>query len=316
VVAGGGGGTLVAKALGWSSLFAIMAGLLLLIMLLPLWIRERAPRDDDQPLTPGLLKLSIFLLPFVAVGLAMFGMGQLESQLGDNPLALLIPVAQPFVAVLGALLAWPWVDPKGFGALRASFATPTPWWAVLAGIATPAGYAMVGPAMTKLVRGELALSEERIALLSGVIDPTAGVIGALIGGVLADRLGVRRAMGLCMGGIGGLLLVWSLSHEHWSIFAWLALWTAVSQGLINAYNAGSLGMYMSVSNPKVGATHFAIYMAATNLTYAWTAPLGGLVADRYGFPVLFAVAAAVQVLTIVLLVPINARQAQEHFARG
>ena len=315
VVAGGGGGTLVAKALGWDALFLGMAGLLAAVMLLPLLLPERRPEPGDQPPSAALLKLAVFLLPFIAVAGAMFGMGVLEERLAGHPLALLVPVLQPVVAVAGALLMWPVVDRPGFDRLAASFRTPTPWWAVLAGILTPAGYAMVGPASSKLLRGDLGLSEERIALISGVIDPAAGVLGALAGGALADRLGVRRSMAMCMGGIGAFLLVWSMTSASWGVFGWLVVWTALLQALINAYNAGSLGMYMSVSNPRVGATHFAIYMAATNLTYAWTAPLGGLIADRYGFAILFAVAAGVQVVAIPLLLPIDAKRAQEHFQR-
>jgi len=318
VVTGGGGGLLVAKALGWNTLFVMMATLLWLIMLLPLLLRERPLADDDQGLDARLLRLGIFLIPFTAVGAAMYGMGTLEEHLtaSEHWAAPFVSVAQPFVAVFGALLAWPLVDRRGFAELAESFRTPTPWWALLAAVLTPAGYAMVGPATSKLIRVDLSLSEERIAFLSGVVDPIAGVAGALLGGVIADRLGLRRGIGAAMGAIAVMLALWAGTEAHWGVWLWLLGFTGLLGMCVSAYSAANLGLFMQVSNPKVGATHFAIYMAATNLTYSFTAPLGGIIADQLGFATLFGVAAGVQILTIVLLLPIDPERAKAHFARS
>jgi PAT family beta-lactamase induction signal transducer AmpG len=315
VVVGGSGGLLLAQELGWGALFLAMTVTMWLIALFPLLLPERPVQPDDQPVDRRLLKLGIFFGPFVLVGAVMYGLTVLEAQLGDHWAAPLVSVAQPFAAVGGALLGWPLVDREGFRELRDSFSFPTPWWALLAGVLAPAGYAMVGPAMSKLIRADLGLSEGQISTLA-FVDAFAGVVGALLGGWLADRIGVRRAIGAAMGAISGLLLLWALTQSHWPLFAWIIGWTLLFQGAVNAYNAGTLGLYMGVSNPRIGATHFSVYMAATNLTYAWTAPVGGLVADHYGFQTLFVVAAVVQVVTIVLLVPIDPARAAARFAQA
>lgn len=313
VVVGGSGGLLLAQALGWGTLFLGMTAIMWLIALFPLLIPERPPQPDDQPVDGRLLKLAAFFGPFAIVGAVMYGLSVLEGQMGDHWAAPLISVAQPFAAVGGALLGWPLVDRKGFAEMRASFAFPTPWWALLAGILAPAGYAMVGPAMSKLIRADLGFSEAQISTLA-FCDAFAGVIGALVGGWLADRIGVRKAIGACMGGTAAFLLAWALTQPHWPMFAWVIAWTLMFQAVVNAYNAGTLGLYMAVSNPRIGATHFSVYMAATNLTYAWTAPVGGLVADHYGFAVLFGVAAVIQVITIPLLLPIDPQRAAARWA--
>ena len=313
VVIGGGGGTLIAKYYGWSALFGGMAVLLLLIMLLPLLLRERPEQPTDEPLTPKLLKLTVFLLPFAGVGAIMYGLSALETAYAEHWAAPLISVAQPFAAVGGALAAWPRVDREGFQRMRESFSFPTPWWGVLAAVMAPAGYAMIGPAMSKLVRADLGMSEERIAFLSGVVDPAAGVLGALAGGIIADRLGAKRGIAACMVGLSAMLLAWAGTEGSWGNFTWLVVWTAVFQALLNAFSAATLGLYMSLSNPRIGATHFAVYMAATNLTYAWTAPVGGLIADSFGFTALFAVAAVLQLSMVVVLVPIDLDAARRVF---
>lgn len=309
VVFGGGGGTLIAKWYGWNTLFVAMAIGVWLIMLLPLLLRERPLRPEDRAADSSLLRLAWFLIPAAVVGALMYGLSELEARNAEHPYVALISVATPFVAVFGAIAAWPLVDRDGFRKMRESFSFTVPWWGVLAGVLTPAGYAMVGPAMSRYIRADLGLSEERIATLSGVVDPAAGVLGALMGGVMADRMGARPAIGLLMGGLGTCLAVWALNPEQWASWFFLVAWTAIFQGLVNAYSAATLGLFMSLSNPRIGATHFAVYMAATNLTYAWTAPVGGLIADAYDFQTLFIVAAGLQVVTIVLLLPIDAKRA-------
>ncbi|MBA2320758.1 MAG: MFS transporter [Deltaproteobacteria bacterium] len=316
VVIGGGGGTVFAKHYGWSALFIVMAIAIWAIMLLPLVFRERPARPDDVPVHPRLLRLSWFLLPFAIVGAVMYGLSELESRYAEHPLAPLIPIAQPFFAVFGAIAAWPLVDREGFARLRASFSFPTPWWGVVAGILTPAGYAMIGPAMSRMTRVDLALSEERIAFLSGTVDPVAGVIGALLGGIVADRLGARRAIGFLMVLLSGTLAVWAAADDLWPSWPFLVTWTFAFQLFVNAYSAATLGLFMSLSNPRIGATHFAVYMAATNLTYAWTAPFGGEISDRYGIAVLFGVAAAIQVVTIGILPFLDAARARREYGEA
>ncbi|MEN0061340.1 MAG: MFS transporter [Myxococcota bacterium] len=293
VALGGGGGTVLAKSLGWSNLFIVMALCIWAIVLLPLLLRERPPSADDTPVDARLLRLGWFLVPFAAVGAVMWGLSTL-----DRPW---VPIVQPFAALAGALAAWPLVDRTGFGQLQRSFSFATPWWGIAAAVFTPAGYALVSIPMTRMIRADLQLSEERIAFLTGVVDPAAGVVGALVGGLLADRLGARPTVGALMGGIAACLAVFGLTEAWWPSYGFLIGWTIAQMMLVNGYNAGMLSLYQGLSNPRIGATHFAVYMAATNLTYAWASPLGGLLADTWGFPVLFGIAATVQLATIALV---------------
>jgi PAT family beta-lactamase induction signal transducer AmpG len=310
VAAGGGAGTAIAGQYGWSTLFLMMAVFIWLVMLLPVLLRERPASETDQRPDSRLLGLAWFLLPFGVVGAAMYGLSELEGRLGDHPLAPLVSVAQPFVAVLGALLAWPLVDPAGFREMRASFSFSVPWWGVLANLLMPAGYAMVGSSHTRLMRADLGFTETDIAWLSGVVDPIAGVVGALCGGLLADWMGMRRAIGVLMGALAVTLAAFAEGRSWWGDFWDMAAWVAVFTALLNAYGAATLGLFMGMSNPRVAATQFAIFMATVNLTYAWTAPFGGAIADTFGYPALFVVAAAFQLGAIVLLLPLDVKRAE------
>jgi PAT family beta-lactamase induction signal transducer AmpG len=194
-----------------------------------------------------------------------------------------------------------------------SFAFKTPLFGIAIAILTPAGYALVAAVFTRLLRADLGLSEEAIGTLQGTVDPIAGVVGALIGGVLADRLGVRKVMAGFMLLTGLTLGIWAVGRGHWHSMTFLTTWVAAEALFVGAYNAASLGFFMSISNPKVGATQFAIFMAATNLTYSWTSPSGGWLADHWGAVTAFAVAAVVQIAMIGLLPTCNPEDAERRF---
>lgn len=313
VALGGGAGNVIAGAYGWSTLFLLIAAAISLVMLLPLWLRERPAQATDRPVDASLLKLAWFLIPFAVVGLAMYGLSELEGWLAGHEtlawLAEIIPVVQPFVAVFGALAAWPLVDRAGFAEMRSSFSFPLPWLGVLAGLLMPAGYAMVSASHTRLMRAELHFTDEQIGWLSGVVDPVSGVVGALLGGLLADWLGLRRTIGGTMLAIALALAFFAAGEAWWPDTSAMAVWVAAFNGAVNAFSAATLGLYMGMSNPRVAATQFAVYMATTNLTYSWTAPFGGTVADHWGYPALFGTAALFQVITIVLLLPLDTTRA-------
>lgn len=194
-----------------------------------------------------------------------------------------------------------------------SFAFPTAIAGVLIALLTPAGYALISAPHTRLLRADLAFSEERIALLSSLLPNLAGVAGALLGGPLADRIGPRKVMGGFMVGIAAALAVFALVPHLWPSISFHGTWTVVFQFCIGAYSAAALGFFMTLSNPAVGATQFTIFMAGTNLTYSWTSAVGGRIADAFGFPALFAVAAVMQLLAIALLPLCDARVAEARF---
>src|SRR5690606_25596922 len=126
----------------------------------------------------------------------------------------------------------------------------------------------------RLMRKDLAFSEEAIGLISGTIAPLVGVGGALLGGFVADKVSVRKTMGACMAVVSLALGVFAAMPGHWSDLTFLIAFNVVASGAFSAFSAASLAFYMTLSNPAIGATQFSLYMAATNLTYAWTSAVG------------------------------------------
>jgi PAT family beta-lactamase induction signal transducer AmpG len=271
VAVGGGGGTIIAKHFGWSTLFVLNALLIWIVMALVIAVRER-PQVRVASETPY------------------------RGEAGGGALRPADP---------GPRLAW--------SEIKRSFSFATPILGIAVAMLAPVGYALIGTVFTRLMRADLGLSEERIAIIAGTVDPVCGVLGALLGGFLADRLGVRKAMGGAMALIGVCLAGFALTPEHWPNFTFLVVYSIIGTSAVAAFNAASLGFFMTLSNPAIGATQFALYMAATNLTYAWTQPLGGRIADRFGAPATFAVAAVAQIAAIGLLLLVDPRKAEARF---
>ena len=259
VVAGGGGGTLLAKSLGWPALFVAIAVLIWIVMALVIAVPERPAGAESDAAA--------------------------EKRFTWRELRLSFTFRQPVLAIAIAAL-------------------------------TPAGYALYAPIFTRMLRADLKQSEETIALLSGTIDPVAGVAGALAGGLLADRFGTRRVMGVSMAIVAATLLIFAVAERFWPSFAFLSTWLFTEKFAESAYNAATFAFFMTLSNPAVGATQFAVYMATTNLTYAWTSALGGRIADEWGVAATFAVAGAFQLVTIGLLPLCDPRVAEARFRGG
>ena len=196
-----------------------------------------------------------------------------------------------------------------------SFAFTAPLVGLAIAMFTPVGYGLViGTVYTVLLRSDLKLSSENIAILTG-IDTPLSIGGALLGGLCADRFGPRKTMGVFSVGLGLSLLVFAGTRSLWPSMAFQIGYTVAYALCLYALTAASLGFFMTLSNPAVGATQFAVYMACTNLTYGWTAKAGGWLADAMGVATAFAIAGAVQIASVAIMPFCDQRAAEARFRR-
>lgn len=254
ISAGGGGGVVLSRHIGWNGLMVAMAVVIWLIMLLPLLLSERAMRAAEA----------------------------LERRLSLR-------------------------------ALRESFAFAAPRVGVLIAFVAPFGYSLASAFETRMMRADLHFGDGAIGTLNGVVAPATGFVGSLLGGVVADRFGTRRTLAGAMVGMALCLAVFALARPHWgSLTVWI-VYTVALGTCQYVYGAASLGFFMTLSNPAIGATHFACYMAATNLCYSATAKAGGYLADHLGYVPTYFVAAAIQLAAIALLPLCDERTAEARF---
>jgi len=170
------------------------------------------------------------------------------------------------------------------------------------------------PLSYPLFRNQLGFSEQQVASLA-TLGGIAGALGSLLGGVLGDRLGCRRTLlGACLG-VGGLNLAFSACQGLWGLYPLQLAYTTAEGILVGVVYATMLALFMDLTNPRVAATQFQIYMALLNAKDAWAQKLGGRLAERLPAPAMFGLAAIVEVLPLLLLPWLDARRAQADFAR-
>ncbi len=178
----------------------------------------------------------------------------------------------------------------------------TTWCAVVfaltGGAAFEAAGALRGPYLV-----DHQVAEETIGWFFAVPSTAAMLVGGLVGGVCSDRVGRVRAVGASLVLI--VLAVGALAAMPESMgSAGRLAWFGILYLGIGLFTASSYALFMDLADPVAGATQFTAFMAATNVCEAWSGWAGGQLVERSGYPLAFAVMAAVSLLSLGLLVPL------------
>ena len=132
------------------------------------------------------------------------------------------------------------------------------------------------------------------------------VLGALIGGYLADRFGHRTIIAIGLGGYGLIAIVFAVSPENWST-SWFATgYLFLNPGILAFGMVGFTAMAMRLSWTNSAATMFTIYLTTSNIGHVagnWlVGPLRGGMGFSYEQTFLFAGIIAILPLFLLLLV--------------
>ena len=147
---------------------------------------------------------------------------------------------------------------------------------------------------------EVGWSQDRYSAMTGGLGAGFGVAGALAGGFLVDRLGVR---GLFTG--AGLLvaamclgLAFSAGLRGSETYCTSYLFSALF--LSSAQTVATFALFMRLSSVVVAGTQFTLYMAVTNLGRVFAANLVGRLEDS-GFAAVFLAMGLSSLLAIPVL---------------
>ena len=194
----------------------------------------------------------------------------------------------------------------------------------------PGSMAMSG-AIASSLAVELGLTNDQIATQS-FIAAVLSATGCVVGGLLSDRLGRRRMLGIYIA-LMGLPTLWFASRMlH---FGWIMPVApdapnrpVVAAGLVTALYAATYvyaainglmygtrtALFMDVTNPAVAATQFTAYMALLNVMIAYSLTWQGAAAEAIGYPktMVIDVLAGLVGLTLLPLMkrPASAAQAE------
>lgn len=194
---------------------------------------------------------------------------------------------------------------RGFGrTLAAAGRRPGTWvgllFAAVSGAAFEGVGAVAGPFLV-----DRGLDESSIGIFLAGPAVAAMVAGALVGGVVSDRIGRVRAAGWFLGGICAVTAVLAASAGAASSTALLAGLTALYLG-IGCFTASSYALFMGLTDPALGATQFSAFMAATNGCESWASLVTGRLAQSQGYGPAFGWMAAASAASLLLLGPLGA----------
>ena len=271
-IGGAGMGTVIAN-FGLRPAFCLQAGVLFLILCIPILIRERAG-EKLLPWTEGEAKLEP---------------GEEETE----------DIAGVVKGLFGAFAAWP----PFLGALYAYAAS-----------------LMVGmrvAVMPVFYTHEIGWTDEHYSQVEGGVGSAAGVVGALVGGFLADRLGVKVIVTFGMLGISAFCVAMGVSEElrvdesflslFGMSFSFPLVFLLGTTFLISLMTVASFALFMRLCTPAVAGTQYTLYMALANLARVSGAAIVASL-EEDGYRTIFLAMAAAIVIPLVFLYPIRQGQ--------
>jgi MFS transporter, PAT family, beta-lactamase induction signal transducer AmpG len=293
--------------------------------------------DDERGLANGLMFGGSYF------GQAVGGSGALllTSTIGFNNTFLFVAAAILSVTIFVVLpmreVAIPRVVAAGRGALSrvgnelASFVRES--WTSFAAHRS----AVLGLVLGLLPIGAMALGlalQTNLAVEFGMDDNQTGqltlwssiltALGCVGGGWLSDRYGRRRMLAMYIGAmsIPTLWLAYVCWQQHWifpaatgaaavavpavliTVFWVSSMVYAVFNGLMYGTRAA---LFMDLTNPRVAATQFTLYMALMNLTLSYSSQWQGYAVDHVGYPTTLVIDSVFGLVCLLLLPFISKR---------
>ena len=206
-------------------------------------------------------------------------------------------VAWILCALMGAVLLRELEPPRDgarsfWTALSAMVRLRTTWLGLAFALVAAAGFEATGQlAGPYLV--DRGVASGTIGVFFGVFVVASMLTGGLVGGLLADRWGRLPPAAASLVGFVGLIGLLSIAD-----LAGVAP-PAVAIGLLTTmyffvglFTASSYAIFMDLTHPRIGATQFSAFMAATNACESWSAWSAGRIVAVHGYPPAFLVMSA------------------------
>jgi PAT family beta-lactamase induction signal transducer AmpG len=234
---------------------------------------------------------------------ALVGLGLLVFLFAPEPMVPQEPSYQ-------ARSIWSVIRHAFFKAVIAPFGdfTHRPLWPVilLAIFGYKLGEAMAGVMSTPLYIS-LGFSLPEIATASKIFGVFSNVTGALIGGVVTTRFGIRRSLILCgiLQSVGNLFFILQAVGGH--RVGYLAL-CVTAENLTGAMALTALVTWLSsLCSPGFTATQYALLSALASLGRTVVASSGGILSERIGWVRFFLLTSVVALPAILLIVWVGPR---------
>ncbi|MBL7931260.1 MAG: MFS transporter [Bacteroidia bacterium] len=202
--------------------------------------------------------------------------------------------------------------PGGFKKnLKETFSNSQTWYALGFALTAAAAFeavgAMAGPFLTDQ---HIDITMIGVFFAAPVIFVT--IIGGLVGGFLADKLARRKALVIfLLASVFTIILISLPDVLNFSVsdITWLLLFSAM-YFFVGMFTTSSYALFMDVTNPKLSATEFSTFMAATNACEAWVVWSAGAIIVANGYGMAFLLMCIISLLSLVFLFRLKEKKFQ------
>ncbi|GIR75741.1 MAG: hypothetical protein CM15mP78_04400 [Candidatus Poseidoniales archaeon] len=258
VIGGAGLGTIIGTV-GVRGAFLIQIPILVLIMMVPLFMRERPgekrfPWDDGEAVE-------------VAKG----------SQKNDEE-----------VRDFGTIIL----------NIRTAFSVRSAQLGIAVSLVISLAFILV-PILPLLFLQELGWSQEEFNATKGGIILLVTMLGAMAGGELGRRFGGKSMLMYAALSASLTSLVWGLFDHLWSDGLFMMLVWSIHTFLWAIVSICAYSLMMRVTWAKVGGTQFTGYMAMMNLSAIIGYQLAPIFAERYNYQTIFYIAAVLETFVVL-----------------
>jgi MFS transporter, PAT family, beta-lactamase induction signal transducer AmpG len=187
------------------------------------------------------------------------------------------------------------------GALAAAARMKTTWIGLAFALTSAAAFEATGQLAGPFLV-DRDVPETTIGIFFGIVVVAAMLTGGLVGGIISDRTGRLKTVGLSLLGFVSFILI--LAGVDVAATAGAAALIALLAGMyffVGVFTAASYALFMDLTEPRLGATQFSAYMAATNACESWSAWGSGRLVAAQGYPAAFVVMSVVSLAALPLL---------------
>jgi len=148
---------------------------------------------------------------------------------------------------------------------------------------------------------KLGWSPDEYRKMTGLYGLLAGLAGAAVGGLLAERVGSRRLAAIGCVALATLWTVFGTSEAAWSNHTFVWAVAMIETFCVAVVTVSLFAVCMAVSWPRVAAMQFTAYMALANFSTTLGYKLAGPAEDGLEYSKIYLLAAGIQLAVIAWL---------------